>query len=44
MTERENLPEGVYAAEGYEALGSAYVLYSADGSLEQVELMDLNKK
>lgn len=42
VTERENLPEGVYAAEGYEAQGSAYVLYSADGSLEQLKLLDLN--
>ena len=44
VAEKENLPEGVYAAEGYEAQGSAYVLYSGDGSLEQIELVDLNKK
>lgn len=44
VAEKENLPKGVYAAEGYEAQGSAYVLYSEDGSLEQLKLVDLNKK
>lgn len=43
VAEKENLPEGVYAEEGYEAQGSAYVLYSSDGSPKQLELLDLNR-
>lgn len=43
VSEREGLAEGVYAPEGYEAQGSVYVLYSEDGSLENMELVNLNK-
>lgn len=43
VSDKEGLAEGVYAPEGYEAQGGAYVLYSADGSLEQMKLLDLNQ-
>lgn len=43
VSDREGLAEGVYVPEGYEAQGGAYVLYSADGSIEQIELVDLNQ-
>lgn len=43
VADREGLTEGVYAPEGYEAQGSAYVLYSADGSVENLELVDVTK-
>lgn len=43
VADREGLYEGIYAPEGYEVQGSAYVLYSTDGSVEQIKLLDLNR-
>ncbi len=43
VSDKNDLPEGVYATEGYEAQGRAFVLYSADGSVENMELLDINK-
>lgn len=43
VADREGLHEGIYAPKGYEVQGSAYVLYSTDGSVEQIKLLDLNR-
>lgn len=43
VADRNDLPEGVYAEEGYEEQEGVYVLYSTDGKIENMKLMDLNK-
>lgn len=44
VADRTDLPEGTYAKKGYEAQGSEYVLYSEDGSLENMKLLDIKKE
>ena len=44
VSEKSDLPEGFYAEEGYEAQGGAYVLYSKDGSVENMELLDISNE
>lgn len=43
VVERSGLPKGFYATDGYEAQVSAYVLYSEDGSLENIRLINIAK-